>query len=57
MVAVRIALLLRTVDQYGRVQDQKVYRLHGPGGPAFGPYNDTRQRRLFITTAVVRNLQ
>ena len=57
VVAVRIALLLRTIDQYGRVIDQKVYRLLGPSGPAFGPYNDTRQRRLFITTAVVRNLQ
>jgi len=61
VVTVRIALLLRTVEPYGRVPDKKTYELLGPPGKplyrAFGPYNDNRQRRLFITTAVVRNLQ
>lgn len=54
VVAVRISLLLRTVEEYGNVADERSYQLDDETAIAPG---DNRQRRLFTVTAVVRNLQ
>ena len=67
VVAVRIGLLMRTVDEYGNVVDPTRYALLDNDDPtllvnatADGTgyrFNDRRQRRQFTITAVVRNLQ
>ena len=54
VVAVRVAMLLRTVDEYGNIEDERTYQLDDE--TAISPA-DNRQRRLFTVTAVVRNLQ
>ena len=64
VVSVRIAILVRTIDQYGRDTDGNTYTLndhddidHGTGvRPKFDPPNDRRLRRVFTTTVMVRNL-
>jgi len=52
-VSVRISILVRTVDQHGRDIDANVYQVNNT---AVGPLNDNRRRRVFTTTATVRNL-
>ncbi|NIM27176.1 MAG: prepilin-type N-terminal cleavage/methylation domain-containing protein [Gammaproteobacteria bacterium] len=66
IVSVRLAVLMRTVNEYGREEDKdtKTYTVNdqddqihnGALRAKFGPYNDRRRRRVFTTTAVVRNL-
>ena len=53
VVSVRISMLVRTVDRHGRDLDTLVYQINDV---AFGPANDQRRRRVFTTTAMVRNL-
>ena len=53
IVSVRISILVRTVDQHGRDIDTNVYQVNNI---AVGPLNDNRRRRVFTTTATVRNL-
>ena len=55
VVAVRIALLLSTIDEYGQEVDSNVYTLNDRAD--IGPFDDRRRRRIFTTTAMVRNLQ
>lgn len=52
VVAIRIALLMRTVQQYGTVFDDKTYDLLGT---TYDPVDDRRRRRVFTTTVQVRN--
>ena len=56
VVSVRIAIVVRTIDERGRVDaanvDSKTYAVNGT---AFGPVNDRRRRRVFTTTATLRN--
>lgn len=54
VVSVRIGLLMRTVDEYGTDVDSE---LHNVNGTVIGPINDRRRRRVFTTTALLRNLQ
>ena len=53
IVSVRISILVRTVDQHGRDIDTNVYQVNNI---PVGPLNDNRRRRVFTTTATVRNL-
>jgi len=53
IVSVRIAILVRTVDQHGRDVDTNTYPVNNL---VVGPFNDNRRRRVFTTTATVRNL-
>ena len=53
IVSVRIAILVRTVDQHGRDPDIIAHQVNDELLPAF---NDNRRRRVFTTTAAVRNL-
>jgi type IV pilus assembly protein PilW len=61
VVSVRIALVVRTVDEHGRSGDvdTNTYIVNDHDGvlrPVFDPADDRRRRRVFTTTAVVRNL-
>jgi type IV pilus assembly protein PilW len=53
IVSVRIAILVRTIDQHGRDPDIIAHQVNDELLPAF---NDNRRRRVFTTTAAVRNL-
>jgi len=53
VVSVRIAILVRTIDQYGRIFDSSTYPVNNI---VFNPVDDRRSRRVFTTTAMVRNL-
>jgi type IV pilus assembly protein PilW len=52
VVAVRVALLVRSIDEYGSEVDSTSRTLLGSTIPAF---NDRRERRVFTTTATLRN--
>ena len=52
IVSVRIAILVRTIDQRGRDPDMNVYQVNNI---AVGPLGDNRRRRVFTTTTSVRN--
>ncbi|HRQ64333.1 MAG TPA: PilW family protein [Xanthomonadaceae bacterium] len=52
VVAVRMALLLRTPDEYGTQVDADTYSL---GGTVVNPPNDRHQRRVFTKTIALRN--
>ncbi len=52
VVSVRIALLLRTIGEYGADLDTKSYDLLGT---TFNPTDDRRRRRVFTTTIQIRN--
>jgi len=54
VMSVRIALLARTVDEYGRDVDTNTYQLNDVN---FDPVDDRRKRRVFTTTVVLRNRQ
>ena len=53
VVSVRIGLVVRTVDEHGRDPDTTEYPVNDK---TFTPDGDHRQRRVFTTTAMVRNL-
>ncbi len=53
VVSVRIAILVRTVDEHGRDFDTNTYTVNNV---VFNPVDDRRRRRVFTTTAMVRNL-
>jgi type IV pilus assembly protein PilW len=58
VVSVNLAILVRSVDEYGTEKDKKVYQLLGgaaAGGANFGPFNDRRNRSVFTTTITLRN--
>jgi len=58
VVSVNMAILVRSVDEYGTEKDKKVYPLLGGaagGGASFGPFNDRRNRSVFTTTITLRN--
>jgi type IV pilus assembly protein PilW len=58
VVSVNLAVLVRSVDEYGTEKDKKVYQLlggAGAGGANFGPFNDRRNRSVFTTTITLRN--
>lgn len=52
VVAVRLALLMRSDEPYGTVKDTQAYSLDGQ---SVGPFNDTYRRRVFNATIFVRN--
>jgi type IV pilus assembly protein PilW len=52
VVNVRVALLVRSMDEYGSQRDTATYPLLGETVAAF---NDRRDRRVFMTTATLRN--
>lgn len=52
VVSVRIALLARSLDEYGNRTDDQARTILGASIPAF---NDRRQRQVFTTTATIRN--
>lgn len=52
VLAVKIALLFRTVDEYGIKKDTKIYNLLGND---FDPVDDRRRRRIFTSTIQIRN--
>jgi len=56
VVSVRIGLLVRTIDEYGNDVDTATYPVI-PNTVNFDPPDDRRRRRVFATTALVRNLQ
>lgn len=59
VVSVRLAMIVRTVDQVGREVDTNTYTLNDHDGVTraqFNPTDDRRRRRVFTTTAMVRNL-
>jgi type IV pilus assembly protein PilW len=59
IVSVRIAIVVRTIDQHGREVDQATYRVNDHDDNLrleFDPPDDRRRRRVFTTTTVVRNL-
>jgi len=53
VVSVRISIMVRTIDQHGRDQDLQAHQVNDFLVPAIG---DNRRRRVFTTTATVRNL-
>lgn len=53
VVGVRIALLLRSVEETGTDVDNRQYTV---GTENLGPFNDRRRRRVFGTTVLMRNL-
>jgi type IV pilus assembly protein PilW len=58
VVSVNLAVLVRSVDEYGTEKDKKVYHLLGgaaQGGADLGPFNDRRNRSVFTTTITLRN--
>lgn len=52
VLAVRIALLVRSIDQYGTDTDRRTYQLFTTTVPAAG---DRRLREVFTTTVGIRN--
>jgi type IV pilus assembly protein PilW len=52
VVAVRMALLLRTPEEFGTQLDSETYVL---GGTTLNPVEDRRQRRVFTKTIALRN--
>jgi type IV pilus assembly protein PilW len=52
IVSVRIALLMRTLEEYGTITDENSYTLLGT---VYNPTDDRRRRRIFSTTIQVRN--
>ena len=63
VVSVRIAIVVRTIDEHGRQDvlniDTNTYTVNDHDGtlrPLFDPTDDRRRRRVFTTTAMVRNL-
>jgi type IV pilus assembly protein PilW len=66
IVSVRLSILVRTIDQVGQVTetDTNTYPVNDHDGdlyggvarPQFDPVDDRRRRRVFTTTAMVRNL-
>lgn len=52
VVAVRMALLLRTPEEFGPQSDEATYVL---GGTTVNPVDDRRQRRVFTKTMALRN--
>ena len=52
IISVKIALLMRTIEEYGETTDNNTYDLLGETA---GPFNDRRRRRIFSTTIQVRN--
>lgn len=58
VVSVRISLLLRTQKQLNRPNDTKSYELAGVNGATattINPTDDSRMRKVFTTTIVLRN--
>lgn len=58
VVSVNMAVLVRSIDEYGVEKDTKVYKLLGgaaQGGADIGPFNDRRSRSVFTTTFTLRN--
>ena len=53
VVSVRIGIVVRTVDEHGRDFDTNTYTVNNV---VFDPVDDRRRRRVFTTTAMVRNL-
>lgn len=51
-VSVRVYLLVRSVESVPRYTNSKIYRL---GDLTFGPFNDRFYRRVYTTTALLRN--
>lgn len=59
VVSVRLAIIVRTIDQVGREVDTNTYVLNDHDGvlrAQFNPVDDRRRRRVFTTTTMVRNL-
>jgi len=59
VVSVRLAMIVRTIDQVGREIDTNTYIVNDHDGvlaAQFDPVDDRRRRRVFTTTAMVRNL-
>ena len=54
VVAVRIALLVRTENEYGPGEDDNTYDLLGT---TINPTDDRRQRQVTTTTVLLRNLE
>jgi len=58
VVAVRVAIVVRTIDEYGRADalnvDNNTYVVNDKA--AYDPVDDRRRRRVFTTTVMVRNL-
>jgi type IV pilus assembly protein PilW len=52
VVSVNLAVLAESIDQTGREIDKRTYSLLGTN---FGPFNDRRQRSVFVTTITLRN--
>ncbi len=52
VVSVRIALLMRTVDEYGTETDTGTYNVLGT---TINPVDDRRRRRIFTSTIQIRN--
>lgn len=53
IVSVRIGIVVRTVEEHGRDFDTGTYTVNNV---VFNPTDDRRRRRVFTTTAMVRNL-
>ncbi|HKU15854.1 MAG TPA: PilW family protein [Steroidobacteraceae bacterium] len=54
VISVRVALLARATEAYGRDLDRRTYVLFD-GTAAIGPFNDRFERRVFTTTVALRN--
>ena len=52
IISVKIALLMRTIEEYGERKDRNTYDLLGT---TVGSFRDRRRRRIFSTTIQVRN--
>ena len=60
VVAVKVTLLVSTVDEYGAEVDTRTYDVYStPGntGDDIGNYGDRRSRRLVTASVLMRNLQ
>jgi len=55
IVSVRIGIVVRTVDEHGRADDTDT-NTYTVNNVVFDPVDDRRRRRVFTTTAMVRNL-
>jgi type IV pilus assembly protein PilW len=52
VVSVRVALLIRALDQYGNMVNKKIYALLDTNTSSF---SDRRQRQVFSSTVTLRN--
>jgi type IV pilus assembly protein PilW len=52
VVTVRVALLMRSPQEYGTEVDDRTYDINGT---IFNPFDDRRERHVFTTTIAVRN--